>query len=135
MELTEQRLEDGAVAIAIAGELDIDSTPRLRERLLRSIVVDGRQVTTLDLERCTFIDSIGLCAIVEAGHLLDRNLQQLRIANLRGQPKELFTLTLVDKAPFVKVVNGADGTFSDHIDPAVPNWGARDFRVIEEADR
>jgi anti-sigma B factor antagonist len=104
MELNWRQMEDGAVVIAVDGELDLMTAPQLRELLVRAIERDSPSVTTLDLEKCTFIDTTVIGVIVEAGQLLDRKVQRLRIANLREQPKQVFELTLVDRAPFIEIV-------------------------------
>jgi anti-sigma B factor antagonist len=104
MELNWRQTDDGAVVIAVDGELDLLTAPELRELLLRAIQGDARTVTTIDLAKCTFVDSTVIGVIVEAGHLLDERLQQLRITNLRDQPKQVFDLTLVDRAPFIEIV-------------------------------
>ena len=62
--LTEEPLPDGLV-LAVSGELDIATAPRLRERL--GAAVDSRtKRIVVDLREVTFMDSIGLAAIVHA---------------------------------------------------------------------
>jgi anti-anti-sigma factor len=104
MELNWRQTEDGAVVIAVDGELDLLTAPELRELLARAIERDERTLTTIDFAGCTFLDSTAIGVIVEAGQLLDKDVQQLRVANLRDQPKQVFDLTLVDRAPFIEVV-------------------------------
>jgi anti-sigma B factor antagonist len=104
MELNWRQTEHGAVTIDVDGELDLLTAPELRQMLVRAIERDGRNVTTIDLAKCTFVDSTVIGVIVEAGHLLDEKVQRLRIANLRDQPKQVFELTLVDRAPFIEIV-------------------------------
>jgi anti-sigma B factor antagonist len=104
MELNWREGDDGAVVIAVDGELDLLTAPQLQELLEQAIHRDPRSVTTVDLARCTFMDSTVIGVIVQAGHLIDRDLQRLRIANLRDQPKQVFELTLVDRAPFLEIV-------------------------------
>jgi anti-sigma B factor antagonist len=105
MELTEARTSEGTF-ISIDGELDAATAPQLRERLVNAVEADNGRITTIDLAGCTFIDSTGLGVIIEAGHLLDEQLEVLRIVNLRDQPKQLFELTLVSEAPFIRLEAG-----------------------------
>ena len=107
MQLNWRQTDDGAVVIDVEGELDLVTAPQLRELLVEAIEGDSRAVTTLDLAKCTFVDSTVIGVIVEAGRLLDRRVQRLRIANLRDQPKRLFELTLVERASFIEIVNEA----------------------------
>ena len=102
MELTERHTAHETF-ISIDGELDAATAPRLRALLVNAVEARDRKVTTIDLAGCTFIDSTGLGVIIEAGHLLDEQLEALRIVNLRDQPKQLFELTLVAQAPFIQL--------------------------------
>jgi anti-anti-sigma factor len=104
MDLNWRQTEDGGVVIAVDGELDLSNATELREILTRAIERDGRRLTTIDFDKCTFVDSTAIGVVVEAGHLLDRSEQELRVANLRDQPKHVFELTLVDRAPFIEVM-------------------------------
>ena len=63
-ELTEEPLSSGLV-ITVAGELDMATAPALRERLSRAIAA-GASALVLDLRGVTFMDSIGLAAILLA---------------------------------------------------------------------
>ena len=103
MELTERQTSNGGTFIAIDGELDAASAPRLRELIVRAVETDGRRVTTIDFAGCTFIDSTGLEVIIEGGRLLDEQLEKLHIVNVRDQPKQLFELTLLAEAPFIQL--------------------------------
>jgi stage II sporulation protein AA (anti-sigma F factor antagonist) len=91
------------LVFTVEGELDLDTAPAFRERLLAGVDRERVRVAVIDLAGCTFIDSSGLAVIIEAGHRLDQRLQSLRIRNLDGQPKELFEITMVGEAPFIDV--------------------------------
>jgi anti-sigma B factor antagonist len=62
--LTEEPLAGGLV-LAVSGELDIATAPGLRERL-GAAVDSGMTRIVVDLRRVTFMDSIGLAAVVHA---------------------------------------------------------------------
>jgi anti-anti-sigma factor len=93
MDLIEQQASDGTIEVAIEGELDLSTAPKLREWLLRSIEIEKRRVTQLDFDRCTFVDSAAIGVLVEAAGRLDEQVQTLRIINLRDQPERIFELT------------------------------------------
>ena len=59
----ERQDEGGAVVLAVRGELDVESGPRMREALLEAIGEGGRRVV-VDLEGVSFIDSAGLAALL-----------------------------------------------------------------------
>jgi len=64
MNLVIERQDEGDVAVlALRGELDVESGPKLREALLEAIGEGGRRVV-VDLEGVDFIDSAGLGVLV-----------------------------------------------------------------------
>jgi anti-anti-sigma factor len=66
--LTEEALPNGVV-LAVAGELDLAAAPHLRERL-GAVVDSGTTRVVLDLREVTFMDSIGLAAVLHASSRL-----------------------------------------------------------------
>jgi anti-sigma B factor antagonist len=54
---------DGATVVAVGGELDLGSSPRLRDAAVRQLLAGDREVV-LDLTGVEFIDSTGLGVIV-----------------------------------------------------------------------
>lgn len=59
------RLEEDAVAVSPAGELDVSTSHRLLT-CIDDLLAEGRSRITLDLQAVTFIDSSGLGALVTA---------------------------------------------------------------------
>jgi anti-anti-sigma factor len=107
MELTQRHGSDGSVSVAVAGEVDLSNCAKLRSLLIDTIETQATPVT-LDLGECTFIDSMALGVIVEAGRLVDQNGEALRIANLRAQPYRVFELTAVDRADFFQMTESSE---------------------------
>jgi len=62
--VTEEPL-DGAVVLGVSGELDLSTAPDLRERL-GTAVDSGTNRIVVDLRDVTFMDSVGLAAVVHA---------------------------------------------------------------------
>ena len=63
--MTEETLPNGGLVLGVSGELDLATAPVLRERL--GIAVDsGVTKILLDLRDVTFMDSIGLAAVLHA---------------------------------------------------------------------
>ena len=58
------RREQGYAIVAVAGEVDIATVTRLRERLFE-LAASGRPLV-VDLDQVRFIDSAGLAALVGA---------------------------------------------------------------------
>jgi anti-sigma B factor antagonist len=65
LRLTEQRLRPAGVVLTASGELDMATTPRLRERL-RQLIEAGTHRLVIDLTPTSFMDSVALAAILTA---------------------------------------------------------------------
>jgi anti-anti-sigma factor len=69
-EVKNEVLEDGVVAFAVQGELDLNTAPEL-DRPLEGALADSSVL--IDLSGCEFIDSTGIALIVRAWQRVDRN--------------------------------------------------------------
>jgi anti-anti-sigma factor len=63
-DLFEAPLADGVI-LTVVGDLDLETAPELRERLT-AIVARGTTAIVVDLRRVTFMDSVGLAAVLHA---------------------------------------------------------------------
>jgi anti-sigma B factor antagonist len=100
------RDERGVVVAAVAGEIDISSVARLRERLYE--LADNGGTLIVDLNRVTFIDSAGLGALVGTARRAAENGGSLYAVCAQPQPRRLLWLTGVDKRiPLAATVAGA----------------------------
>jgi anti-sigma B factor antagonist len=88
-------LRDGEmVVVALRGELDLASAPRLQNTVEGSDTDDARLVV-LDMENLEFIDSTGL-RIVLAAHTRARERgQELALTRIGPQVQRLLTITRV----------------------------------------
>lgn len=59
----EERAENSPPVVAVAGELDVATAPRLRE-ILYQVVARGEATVVLDLLEVTFLDSTALGVLV-----------------------------------------------------------------------
>jgi anti-sigma B factor antagonist len=69
-EVESEQREDGIHAIAVRGELDMNTAPELEAEIER-ILADEDVAVMLDLSGCEFIDSTGIALIVRAWRRLD----------------------------------------------------------------
>ncbi len=98
--MIDQRSAPPHAALALAGELDIDSAPRLHEALTR-LCNGGASALTIDLSRLAFIDSSGLAAIVYASRLCERRGCELAIVPGVENVHHVFEVSgLADLLPF-----------------------------------
>jgi anti-sigma B factor antagonist len=71
-EVRNEALDDGVLAFAVRGELDLHTAPELDRPLEEALAdADGPSVL-IDLSKCEFIDSTGIALIVRAWQRVDR---------------------------------------------------------------
>ncbi|HWE80969.1 MAG TPA: STAS domain-containing protein [Gaiellaceae bacterium] len=87
---------DGAVVIAVEGELDMLTAPELKARLFAVIGVHAPGKIVVDLTDCEFVDSTALAAFVQARNALDGD--RVRLALVISSPSILrvFGITQLD---------------------------------------
>ena len=96
---------DGAVIIAIDGELDLASAPRLVE--IADGVPRGLEPIILNLSSVTFMDSSGVRALLDVGRIA--NDKGRRLALLRPAVAVTRVLDLVNLRPQFTEVEALDG--------------------------
>ena len=81
----------GAACVAVAGEVDVETAPRMRDALVEAIA-DGEQVV-VDLGAVTFMGSAGLSALVVAHRVAEARGVRLRLRGVPPQVMKLITIT------------------------------------------
>ena len=100
------RREQGYAIVAVAGEVDIATVTRLRERLFE-LAASGRPLV-VDLDQVRFIDSAGLAALVGAARRAASHGASLQAVCARPQIRQLFRLTGLDsQVPLARTLDGA----------------------------
>lgn len=102
--------------IAVLGELDLSTAPRLRQHIVTAIN-EGATRLVLDLSGTDFLDSIGLGVIVGALKRLQPLHGQLVVATDVARIRSVFELTRLDQ--IVPVVADVDTAIS--LPPEVPH--------------
>ncbi|HET9517052.1 MAG TPA: STAS domain-containing protein [Actinoplanes sp.] len=69
LSITTSTLADGVVEIAPAGEIDVETAHEVREAVARELSQGSPTRIELNLCRVTFIDSVGISALVAAFQL------------------------------------------------------------------
>ena len=100
------RREQGYVFVAVAGEVDIATVTRLRERLF-DLAASGHTLV-VDLDQVSFIDSAGLAALVGAARRAAAHGASLQVVCTRPRTRQLFRLTGLDgPVPLARTLDGA----------------------------
>jgi anti-anti-sigma factor len=81
----------GCPGLAVAGDVDASRCAEFEAALARRS--NGGSHVLLDLQDCTFLDSMGLNVIVRAAARLFDEGGQLTVHNARGPVRELFRIT------------------------------------------
>ena len=88
------RRDRGYAIVAVAGEVDIATVTRLRQRLFE-LAASGRTLV-VDLDQVSFIDSSGLAALVGAARRAAAHGTSLQVVCDRPRTRQLFRLTGLD---------------------------------------
>jgi anti-sigma B factor antagonist len=98
MELrTEVAEVKGWTVVTVHGEIDVATSPTLRERLI-DLVNGGATQLVLDLEAVDFLDSTGLGTIVSLLKRVRTHGGDLRLVCTEARIRRLFQITGLDKA-------------------------------------
>ncbi|HSK48939.1 MAG TPA: STAS domain-containing protein [Solirubrobacterales bacterium] len=103
-ELQDEEL-DGVRVIAICGELDLSTAPRLEEPLEAAVAADAALL--IDLSACEFIDSTGIALIV-------RTWQRLGGEGENGTARRFALCGLGDQVRRLLEVSGLESALPTH---------------------
>src|SRR5262245_5539484 len=88
---------EGWTVVTVHGEIDVATSPALRERLI-GLVNDGSAQLVLDLEAVDFLDSTGLGTIVSTLKRTRSHGGDLRLVCTEARIRRLFEITGLDSA-------------------------------------
>jgi anti-sigma B factor antagonist len=100
------RQEQGHTIVTAAGEIDISTVTRLRERLFE-IAASGRPLV-VDLSQVSFIDSVGLSMLVGTANRAAAHGGSLQVVCARPKIGQLLRLTGLDgRIPLTRTLDEA----------------------------
>lgn len=82
------------ICVAVAGEVDIDSAPRMRRALMNALA--SSRPVTVDLGAVTFLDSSGLAVLVAAHQNAEANGQAFRLQHVPASVHRVIGITGLD---------------------------------------
>ena len=102
----------------VEGELDLSVADQLRERLDAAALADVEVFVCL--ERCDFIDSTGIAAIISAHKVMASRGRRLFVCNPSGQVSRILTVTGLNDVGLV--YDSIDAALAERSSPrASPN--------------
>jgi len=91
----ETREIDGTAVITLSGDIDLQSSPGVRQQLLATFEVHDRVV--VDLADVTYIDSSGVASLVEAFQVARKKGGFFGLANVSAGVMRVLSLTRLDR--------------------------------------
>ena len=91
-----RRNGDAHPVVTVRGDVDVYSSPQLREEL-NALIEDGAVSLVLDLSRLEFLDSTGLGVLVGAQKRLVQGQGELILRSPRSGARKVFEITGLDK--------------------------------------
>jgi anti-sigma B factor antagonist len=79
--------------VQLNGCLNIDSSPSLRDRLLRILQPEAPEVLTVDLSEVSHVDSSGIATLIEALKIARTRNTNLSLKGLRGRLLHVLEVT------------------------------------------
>jgi anti-anti-sigma factor len=90
-----ERFSEDVTVVAVAGELDLSTMPRLESQLLSE--VDGRGRVVVDLTRLRFIDSSGIGLLIKAHRARENGALLHTVVAPGSQVDRVLALAGIDK--------------------------------------
>lgn len=89
------RQEGGFTVVAVKGEVDLYSSPKMRDALLAGASRKSPQLIA-DLSGVSYMDSSGIATLVEALKLTRKHSGRMVVAGLSDRVREVFELARLD---------------------------------------
>jgi anti-sigma B factor antagonist len=86
---------DGAVVVALTGDVDLQTSPTVRQQLLENLETHVRVV--VDLSAVNYIDSSGVASLVEAFQVSRKKGSFFALASVSAAALRVLNLARLDK--------------------------------------
>ena len=109
-----QAIVGGVHVVAIQGELDISTAPRVREPLSEA-AGDAARPLVVDLTECEFVDSTGLAALLHGVKPAQNGESNVAFVSAGGEVRRLLELTAIDRTipVFATLVEAMEAVLAD----------------------
>ncbi|MDP6890626.1 MAG: STAS domain-containing protein [Phycisphaerales bacterium] len=86
---------DDQLVVTPVGEIDLSTSPQLRQTL-QTVLVDGDTTVVVDLAEVPYMDSSGVATLVEALQICLRQHRELVLARLSTRVESIFKISKLD---------------------------------------
>jgi anti-sigma B factor antagonist len=91
LEVAVARTGDGLVVLAVRGEVDMHTSPQVREAQIR-VLKEGVRGVIVDLSGVEYMDSSGIATLIEGLQWCRREGRAFRLAGLTPAVRDIFDL-------------------------------------------
>jgi anti-sigma B factor antagonist len=102
---------NGAAVVALTGDVDLQTSPAVRQKLLESL--DQYTCIVVDLSAVNYIDSSGVASLVEAFQVSRKKSTSFALASVSSAAMRVLSLARLDKVftihPSVEAALSAQG--------------------------
>jgi len=91
----DKRVVDGTAVVALTGDVDLQSSPQVRQQLLACFEDTSRVI--VDLAGVTYIDSSGVASLVEAFQLARKKSGAFSLVSVSPAVMRVLSLARLDK--------------------------------------
>ncbi|MBI4177936.1 STAS domain-containing protein [bacterium] len=91
LDLKSEVLSPGEAVIHVAGEVDMNTSPKLRD-LFKSASAQGLKTVTVNLAGVAYMDSSGIATLVEMLQILNKTKGRLVLKAMTPQVKAVFEI-------------------------------------------
>ncbi|MFC3501632.1 STAS domain-containing protein [Micromonospora krabiensis] len=86
------RRADGAVTVAVGGEVDLSNAQDLADEITAAVESDATEII-VDLGEVTFLDSAGINVLLKGRRIADDRGRTYRVTEARGMVRQLLRMT------------------------------------------
>jgi len=104
----EQKKSGDKGIVLLAQEIDLDSSPMVRDAIKESF--DSSKSVEVDLQGVSYIDSSGIAALVEGMQVGKKSGKEFGLINVSNQVMKVITLAHLDKILNIKSKSGVDAS-------------------------
>lgn len=119
--ISEVDLDPECREMRVEGELDLSVADQFHKRLDAAAMEDIEVLVCL--ERCDFIDSTGIAAIIQAHKSMASRGRRLLVCNPSGQVSRIFTITGLNDVGLIYA--STDAALAERFGQSTGSWGKK----------